>query len=287
MPSADPLPQTDRHGAAVPELGSVEFEDVTVAFATAEAVHTAVRDIRLSVPPGQFTALVGPSGCGKTTLLNVAAGLLKPAGGRTFIDGRQVSGTRKDIGYLFQRDALLPWKTVLDNVMLPLRFRGVRKSEAEQRARSWIERVRLAGFERHYPHQLSGGMRKRAALATVFVYSPRLLLMDEPFAALDVQTRNLMENELLDLWSLTQPTVLFVTHDLEEAIAMADRVVVCTSGPARVKADYTIDLPRPRELTEIRFTQEFEHLHRTIWADLRSEVLSAYEASDRVVADQA
>lgn len=262
--------------------GSVRLEDVSVAFDSRSGRNVAVESADLTVPAGQFTALVGPSGCGKTTLLNVLAGLLEPASGRALIDDIEVDGVSNDVGYLFQRDALLPWKTVIENVQLPLRYRGVPASEAKERAQTWLERVRLSGFEEHYPHQLSGGMRKRVALATIFVYSPRVLLMDEPFSALDVQTRNLMENELLEIWSFTKPTVLFVTHDLEEAIGLADRVVVFTAGPGRIKADYPIELPRPRELTEVRFTEAFEDLHRTIWGDLRSEVLDAYRSEDAI-----
>ena len=264
------------------ERGSVQLDDVMVAFDSRSGRHVAVESASMTVPAGQFVALVGPSGCGKTTLLNVLAGLLDPASGRALIDNVEVSGVSNDVGYLFQRDALLPWKTVIENVQLPLRYRGVPASEARERAQVWLERVRLAGFEEHYPHQLSGGMRKRVALATIFVYSPRVLLMDEPFSALDVQTRNLMENELLEIWSITKPTVLFVTHDLEEAIGLADRVVVFTAGPGRIKADYDIELPRPRELTEIRFTSAFEDLHRTIWGDLRSEVLDAYRSEEAI-----
>ena len=172
---------------------------------------------------------------------------------------------------------LFPWKSVIGNVSAGLRFRGVPKKEAHERAREWIARVGLSGFEDHYPHQLSGGMRKRTALAQSLITSPEIILMDEPFSALDVQTRTLMEDELLDLWSSTSASVVFVTHDLEEAIALSDRVCVMTAGPGTVKGIYTIDLPRPRHVAEIRFDPRFVELYRVIWEDLRDEVLVGYE----------
>jgi NitT/TauT family transport system ATP-binding protein len=252
-----------------------------IAYATAAGSRQAVVDVDLRIPAGQFAAIVGPSGCGKSTILNSVSGLRAPTEGRIYLDGVGVSGINHDVGYLFQRDALLPWRTVLENVCLPLLFRKVSKSEAQHRARSWLAKVGLEGFENDYPHQLSGGMRKRAALATVFVYEPKVLLMDEPFSALDVQTRTLMENGLLDIWSEGLSTVIFVTHDLEEAIGLADRVIVFTVGPGRVKSDYPIDMARPRSLTEIRFTPEFQHIYQSIWTDLRDEVLAAYEQAGR------
>jgi sulfonate transport system ATP-binding protein len=257
---------------AGPTPGQVSLSGFGQWFRSGSGARWATRDISLDIPAGQFVSVVGPSGCGKSTLLNAIAGLRKPSAGEVGIDGRRVSGVDRSVGYLFQRDALLP------NVMLPLTYRGVAKREADQRARAWIARVGLSGYEDHYPHQLSGGMRKRVALAAVFVYEPRVLLMDEPFSALDVQTRNLMENELLDIWHETRPTVLFVTHDLEEALGLSDRVVVFTAGPGRIKSDYEVNLPRPRLLTEIRFDAAFQEQYETLWNDLRSEVMTAYEA---------
>jgi NitT/TauT family transport system ATP-binding protein len=187
-------------------------------------------------------------------------------------------GTNRYAAYLFQQDALLPWRTVLDNVMLGLIFRRVRRAEAEERARHWIKRVGLAGFEDRFPHQLSGGMRKRVAIAQSWIVDPRILLMDEPFGALDVQTRQNMENELLEIWQESRKTVLFITHDLEEAIALADEVVVVSAGPAaRIKGRYRVDLPRPRDVVEIRLNPDFTQLYRRIWADLRDEVKRAQE----------
>jgi NitT/TauT family transport system ATP-binding protein len=237
---------------------------------------TAVQDIDLSVNEGEFVAVVGPSGCGKSTLLNLISGLDTPTEGLISVDGERVRNTvRHDVGYLFQKDALLPWKTVQANVELPLIFRRLPGDHAAL-ARDWLARVGLSGFERNFPHQLSGGMRKRVALAATFVYGPRILLMDEPFSALDVQTRNLMENELLELWRENRKTVLFVTHDLEEAIALADRVVVLTSNPGRVKKQFQIDLGRPRNVNEIRFEERFRALHEEIWEALREEVARSY-----------
>ena len=258
-------------------------ENVTQVFETAKGEFTAVRDVSFSVAPGRFVSLVGPSGCGKTTLLGMIAGLVPLTRGRITLNGRPVAaGVPPDIGYLFQRDALLPWKTALENVALPLAIRGRPTAEARARATEWLRRVGLAGFEGHYPHQLSGGMRKRVSLATTLIYGPTVLLMDEPFSALDVQTRNLMENELLDLWGETRNTVLFITHDLEEAIALSDEVLVLTAGPGRVKASYPIPLPRPRNVIEIRFRDEFTRLYEQIWKDLRDEVQQSYARSTQI-----
>ncbi|TFU25940.1 ABC transporter ATP-binding protein [Thermus tengchongensis] len=254
-------------------MSFLEFKQVSVAF----GAYVAVEGVSLRLAPGEFVSLVGPTGCGKSTLLNVAAGLLAPSRGEVLLEGRLLKGLNPVAGYLFQQDAILPWKTALDNVALPLVFRGTPWKEARERAQAWLEKVGLGRFPRHYPHQLSGGMRKRVGLAQVLIANPRLLLMDEPFSALDVQTRQLMENELLRLWQEDRKTVLFVTHDLEEAIALADRVVVMSAGPqSRVIGDFPIPLPRPRDVAEIRLTPEFLRLHREIWELLRGEVMRAH-----------
>jgi NitT/TauT family transport system ATP-binding protein len=258
-----------------PETPKIRLIDVTKVFEGARAL-TAVEGISVDIGTGRFVSVVGPSGCGKSTLLGIIAGLTPPTGGRVELAGRPVTTVPDDIGYLFQRDALLPWKTVLDNVALPLVIRGRPAAEIRERAARWIRRVGLAGFERYYPHQLSGGMRKRVSLATTLIYEPSVLLMDEPFSALDVQTRNLMENELLELWGETRNTVVFITHDLEEAIALSDEVLVMTASPGRLKAIYPIALPRPRNVIEIRFRDEFTRLYEQIWKDLRDEVEAAY-----------
>ena len=238
---------------------------------------TALQGVDLTVAPGEFCAVVGPTGCGKSTTLALISGLEPPSRGEVTVLGAPVNGVGRSVGYMFQRDAVFPWKTVLDNVAAGRRFRGMRGSEATERAREWIVRVGLAGFEGHYPHQLSGGMRKRVALAQTLITEPQILLMDEPFSALDVQTRALMENELLDLWAATGASVVFVTHDLEEAVALADRVVVITAGPGTVKAVYPVDLPRPRNIQEIRFLPAFNQIYQEIWSSLKDEVLVSYE----------
>jgi NitT/TauT family transport system ATP-binding protein len=221
-------------------------------------------------------ALVGPSGCGKSTTLALVSGLDRSSSGSVSVRGTPVDGITPGLGFLFQRDALLPWKTVADNVALPLQLRGVKGDEARRRVDEWVGRVGLRGFEASFPYQLSGGMRKRVALAQTLVYDPEILLMDEPFSALDVQTRNLMEAELLELWQGSGKTVIFVTHDLEEAIALADEVIVMTAGPARVKARYEVTLPRPRDIEQVRFDPRFTELYSRMWNDLRDEVLKSY-----------
>ncbi len=244
---------------------------------------TAVQDITLDIAEGSFVAVVGPSGCGKSTLLNMIAGLDAPSEGRITVAREIVAGRlRDDVGYLFQKDALLPWKTVQANVELPLVFRRM-PGDHGRIAREWLARVGLAGFEGNFPHQLSGGMRKRVALAATFVYGPRILLMDEPFSALDVQTRNMMENELLDLWQQNNKTVVFVTHDLEEAIALADHVVVLTANPGRVKKQFRVTLDRPRNVNDIRFDDRFRDLHAEIWEALREEVARSYALQRQLV----
>jgi len=240
-------------------------------------IYTALRDVDLTVGTGEFCAVVGPTGCGKSTTLTLVSGMERPTEGTVRVAGQEVAGITKGVGFMFQTDAILPWKNVLDNVAAGPRYRGVDKRSAYADARDWIRRVGLAGFEDRYPHQLSGGMRKRVALAQNLINEPRILLMDEPFSALDVQTRALMSNELLGLWDLTHPAVVFVTHDLEEAIALADKVVVMTAGPGgTVKAEFPIDLPRPRVVQEIRFEPEFVDLYHRIWETLRAEVDIAY-----------
>lgn len=254
-------------------MSLLEFREVTVAF----GAYVALEGVSLRLVEGEFVSLVGPTGCGKSTLLNVAAGLLPPTRGEVLLEGRPLKGLNPKAGYLFQQDAILPWKTALDNVALPLVFQGLPLQEARTRARAWLSKVGLEGFGDRYPHQLSGGMRKRVGLAQVLIAGPKLLLMDEPFSALDVQTRQLMENELLRLWQEDRKTVLFVTHDLEEAIALSDRVVVLSAGPAsRPIGDFPIPLPRPRDVAEIRLTPEFLRLHREIWDLLRGEVMRAH-----------
>jgi NitT/TauT family transport system ATP-binding protein len=252
------------------------------ARATGGARYTAVRDTTLAVAPGEFVSVAGPTGCGKSTLLNLAAGLLAPSAGSVRVEGELLDGINRRAGYMFQADALMPWRSALANVTAGLEFHGVEHAEALARGREWLARVGLAGFEDRYPHQLSGGMRKRVALAQMLILDPAILLMDEPFSALDIQTRQLMENELLELWSADRKSVLFITHDLEEAISLSDRVVVLSAGPeTHPIGEFIIDLPRPRDVAEIRMTPRFVELHEAIWSVLRSEVLKGYAQSKR------
>jgi NitT/TauT family transport system ATP-binding protein len=240
--------------------------------------YTAVRDVSLEVGDGEFVSVVGPTGCGKSTLLNIAAGLLAPSAGSVAVFGEPLQGLNRRAGYMFQSDALMPWRTALANVMAGLEFRGA-LSPADTRALAddWLRRVGLGGFGDRYPHQLSGGMRKRTALAQVLALDPDIILMDEPFSALDVQTRQLMENEVLALWQSRRRAVLFITHDLDEAIAMSDRVLVLSAGPAAHPiGEFRIDLARPRDVAEIKTTPRFIELHRAIWDVLREEVSKGY-----------
>jgi NitT/TauT family transport system ATP-binding protein len=278
------LPTKDVPSDSPQSTYAIELHNATKRFLTPTGqAYTAIRDINLTVAPGEFIAVVGPTGCGKSTTLSLISGLERPSEGSVQVMGKPVQGIDPHVGYVFQADAVFPWKSVLNNVATGPLFRGVRKAEAYERARDWIARVGLSGFENHYPHQLSGGMRKRVALAQTFINEPQILLMDEPFSALDVQTRTMMEDELLNMWSSISASVIFVTHDLEEAISLADRVCVLTSGPGTVKGIYTIDLPRPRNVTEIRFDPRFVQLYHEIWEDLRNEVLISYERNKQRV----
>jgi NitT/TauT family transport system ATP-binding protein len=239
-----------------------------------------VRDTTIAVGEGEFVSVVGPTGCGKSTLLNVAAGLLAPSSGKVRVMGSPLSGINRTAGYMFQADSLMPWRSALDNVLAGLEFAGVPPGEAETRGHAWLARVGLTGFERRFPHQLSGGMRKRVALAQMLILDPKIMLMDEPFSALDVQTRQLMENELLELWSADRKSVLFITHDLEEAIALSDRVIVLSAGPGTHPiGEFIIDLPRPRDVNEIRMTPRFVEIHGDIWHAMKDEVLKGYAQS--------
>jgi NitT/TauT family transport system ATP-binding protein len=259
--------------------------DITFALKTGET-HRAVQGIDLAVAPGEFVAIVGPTGCGKSTLLNATAGLLKPSAGSVEIQGAALSGLNGKAGYLFQADALMPWKTAIDNVAVALEPMGVPKAEALRRAQDWLARVGLKGFAQRYPHMLSGGQRKRVALAQMLICDPQILLMDEPFGPLDAQTRQIMGNLLLDLWAAEnekggKKAVMFVTHDLEEAIALSDRVVVMSAGPAAgIVGDFRVELPRPRDIAEIRTEPAFHAIHKAIWASLRVEVQKAYSQGE-------
>ncbi len=265
----------ERSGLRAPAVG---LAGVNVSFRLGErTTFKAVEGASLSIADGEFVAIVGPTGCGKSTLLNVAAGLLAPSAGRVTVLGAPLRGRNRQAGYLFQADALFPWKTALDNVAIGLEVAGVAAAAAHQRAQQWLARVGLSGFAARYPHMLSGGQRKRVGLAQVLIRDPKILLMDEPFGPLDAQTRQIMGNLLLDLWSADRKAVLFVTHDLEEAIALSDRVVIMSAGPAaRIIGDWKVPLPRPRDISEITLDKAFHELHREIWHALKAEVLKGY-----------
>jgi NitT/TauT family transport system ATP-binding protein len=267
------MTQNTTSGTAPAGPPVIALREATKRFPTKDGgTFTAIRDVTLDIAAGEFVAVVGPTGCGKSTTLSLVSGLEPASKGTVRVHDAPVDGIPDGVGYMFQADAVLPWKNVLDNVALGPRYRGTPKGAAEAKARDWIERVGLAGFEDRYPHQLSGGMRKRVAMAQTLITEPSLLLLDEPFGALDVQTRELMQDELLELWSGTGAAVVFVTHDLTEAISLADRVVVMTAGPATIKDIVAIDLPRPRRVEEIRLTPEFTELYKRVWDSLREEV---------------
>jgi len=264
------------------QLGpAVSLDAVSVAFRLVDrGLFTAVERASLRAADGEFVAIVGPTGCGKSTLLNVTAGLLRPVAGQVRIFNAALTRINEAAGYLFQSDALFPWKTVLENVAIGPEIAGVPRASARASASEWLRRVGLAGFEGRYPHMLSGGQRKRVGLAQVLIRDPKILLMDEPFGPLDAQTRQIMGNLLLELWSADRKAVLFVTHDLEEAIALADRVVIMSAGPSsNIIGDWRVPLKRPRDISEVRLLGEFHDLHREIWSRLKAEVLKGYQQS--------
>lgn len=267
---------------------ALELQDLSCTFVSRESPgqrYTAVAGVTLSVGDGEFVSVVGPTGCGKSTLLNVGAGLLQPSTGSVRVFGQPLDGINARAGYMFQAESLMPWRTALGNVMAGLEFRGVPPDQARSRAADWLRRVGLGEFGDRNPHQMSGGKRKRASLAQTLVLDPDILLMDEPFSALDIQTRQLMENELLELWQRKKKAVLFITHDLDEAIAMSDRVVVLSAGPASHPiGEFSVDLDRPRDVAEVRVTPRFIELHQAIWAVLRDEVLKGYRQQLQVKA---
>jgi len=258
---------------------AVALTDVNITFRLADGgTYAAVQRASLDVADGEFVAIVGPTGCGKSTLLNVTAGLFPPSTGRVGIFGAGLSDLNRQSGYLFQSDALFPWKTALENVAIGLETAGTPRDQARARAQDWLARVGLSTFGPRYPHMLSGGQRKRVGLAQVLIRDPKILLMDEPFGPLDAQTRQIMGNLLLDLWSADRKAVLFVTHDLEEAIALSDRVVIMSAGPAaRIIGNWTVPLARPRDIGEVKLERAFHELHREIWEALKDEVMKGYQ----------
>jgi NitT/TauT family transport system ATP-binding protein len=272
------LPERTTLITAARSSPAISLEGLTKRFSSDTGTYTAVHEISLDVQPGTFISLVGPSGCGKSTILNMVAGLTKPSAGTVQIFGEPLTGINSRASYMFQQDALLPWKTVEENIALGLLFRRRPAREAINLARTWVRRVGLEGFGASFPYQLSGGMRKRVAMAQSWIVDPDIVLMDEPFGALDVHTRQRMEGEILDLWAESGKTVLFITHDLEEAIALSDDVVVLSAGPgSRIVGRHSVDLPRPRNLIDLKTDPRFTELYRVIWSDLRQEVLKSYE----------
>lgn len=262
-------------------IPALSLDNITCTFISRDdrsQRYTAVADTTVHIAPGEFVSIVGPTGCGKSTLLNLGAGLLQASSGSVKVFGETLDGINRRAGYMFQAEALMPWRSALQNVIAGLQFRGLDEAQALRLGEEWLTRVGLQGFGDRYPHQLSGGMRKRVALAQTLILDPDIILMDEPFSALDIQTRQLMENEVLELWSAKKKAVLFITHDLDEAIAMSDRVVVLSAGPrTHPIGEFRIDLPRPRDVAEIRTHPRFVELHARIWDVLREEVLKGYQ----------
>ena len=261
----------ERNASAAPAV--FEFIHAGKSFITNEGkVLTALQDATFSVRQGEFVAIVGPSGCGKTTTLNILAGLTDATSGEVLLNGASPGASKLDIGYVFQQDSVLPWRRVIDNVELGLSLRKVPRAERRRKAEALLRMTGLDAFATAFPSELSGGMRKRVALAMTLAYDPVLLLMDEPFGALDAQTRVVLQDELLRIWNMQKQTVLFVTHDIAEAIALADRVIVMTARPARIKKVYEIALRRPRGAAEARYEPGFDDYYKSIWEDLRPEI---------------
>jgi NitT/TauT family transport system ATP-binding protein len=267
------MPLESLNGLAKPKL---ELENLSMVYTQRGHPFVALLDVSLEVNGGEFISIVGASGCGKTTLLRIVDGLIKPTRGAVLVDGRAVARPGPDRGFVFQQDALFPWRTVLDNVVFGLEVQGKPRSESRARADALVRLVGLSGFEQHFPHELSGGMRQRANLARALTIDPDVLLMDEPFASLDAQTREIMHSELLRIWRSNRKTVLFVTHQIDEAVYLADRVVVMTSRPGQIKAVLEIDIPRPRSL-DVKRTPRFIELVDAIWKMIEEEVKAALQ----------
>jgi NitT/TauT family transport system ATP-binding protein len=266
-------------GVITASTSKLTLRNIAMIYSQRGQRFVALRDVSLEVQAGEFISLVGASGCGKTTLLRIIDGLVPPTHGQVLVNGQAVTKPGPDRGFVFQQDALFPWRTVLDNIIFGLEVQGKSKREAVQRADALVRLVGLGGFERHYPHELSGGMRQRANLARALTIDPDILLMDEPFAALDAQTREIMQSELLRIWRNNRKTVLFVTHQIDEAVYLADRVVVMTTRPGQIKAVLDVNIPRPRDLS-VKRTPEFLGLVDAIWKMIEEEVKAALRISD-------
>lgn len=258
---------------------AISITDVKQSFVQGKQVVDAIEQVSLDVEPGKFVSLIGPSGCGKTTLLNMVAGVVFPTEGAVTLNGKSVTGPSPEISYMLARDALLPWRTVIENVMLGLETRGVPKAERHERARNWLERVGLKGSENARIWQMSQGMRQRAALARTLAMDPSCILMDEPFAAVDAQTRIVLQGEFLRLWERLGATVMFVTHDIPESVLLSDRVVLMSRRPGRILLDLEIDIPRPRTLDELRGTDKFIEYVDQISAAMEADRLAGTQQS--------
>lgn len=264
--------------AAAPLL---QFKDITKRFRRGGSIFLALDGLNLSIEKGEFVCVVGPSGCGKTTLLNMTAGLMEPSSGEVLYHDRPVPFPNTNVGYVTQKDNLLPWRTVFGNVSLALEARGVSKKQSAPRVAEILDRVGLGDFAEVYPTQLSGGMRKRVSLARTLVYEPEVILADEPFGALDAQLKLIMQADLLRIWGEggdERRTILFITHDLTEAVTLADRVVVLSKRPGKVLLDCRIDLPRPRDVMRVRFDPRFAELHEEVWAAIGDDFLEGEDA---------
>src|SRR5438477_10460331 len=257
-----------------PSAAKLALREISMIYAQRGRRFTALRDLSLQIATGEFISIVGASGCGKTTLLRIVDGLVAPSHGQISVDGQAVTKPGPDRGFVFQQDALFPWRTVLDNIVFGLEVQGKPKADSRRRADELVRLVGLTGFEQHFPHELSGGMRQRANLARALTIDPDVLLMDEPFASLDAQTREIMQAELLRIWRANRKTVLFVTHQIDEAVYLADRVVVMTSRPGQIKAILDVDIPRPRDLS-VKRTARFLEVVDEIWKMIEEEVKAA------------
>jgi len=250
----------------------VEFDNVRLLFAAEIHDILALDGVSFTVPRGEITTVVGPSGCGKTTLLRLVAGFLAPSAGGVKYNGKPITGFNTDVGYVTQDSNLFPWLTAIENVEFPLAVRGLPKNERLEKARDWLRLVGLEGFEDCYPSQLSGGMQKRVSVVRTLIYEPEVVLMDEPFGALDAQTRMTLHDELLGIWRKKRSTILFITHDLVEAITLSDRVVIMRRRPGRVKEVHRVPLARPRNVFEIYLDPQFEAAYAALWTHFKSEL---------------
>jgi NitT/TauT family transport system ATP-binding protein len=255
----------------------IEARSVNMTFTTRKGELTALEDFNLAVQPGEVLCIVGASGCGKSTFLNIVAGFLRPTSGEVLLEGRPISGVEPRCGMIFQSYALFPWMTVLDNVAFGPRLQGIARQERREKAEHWISVVGLDGFEQAYPGELSGGMQQRVALSRVLANDPEVLLCDEPFAALDAMTRQILQQELLRVVAEAGKTVLFITHSIDEALILSDRLVVMSARPGRVKATYRNDLPRPRSM-DVQITDRFIELKREVWDLVQEEVMGSMTA---------